>query len=99
MGVPAALAVLAVWGAVCSENCARAVELTPAIQGQVQFEPSQSEGRLPERFRMTSHAFSYAFQPLPDFARYIRVGDLTFPSAITSESERNNTVHCEYYQP
>ncbi|MCA9176319.1 MAG: prolyl oligopeptidase family serine peptidase [Planctomycetales bacterium] len=48
---------------------------------------------------MTSHAFSYAFQPLPDFARYIRVGDLTFPSAITSESERNNTVHCEYYQP
>src|SRR5688572_27749647 len=66
--------------------------------GEVVFEPSAREDRVPERFRCEPH--SYAFET--EFLRTsgpVRVYKVRFPSPVTTDSEVNNTVHGEYYLP
>jgi dienelactone hydrolase len=66
--------------------------------GEVAFEPSAREDRVPERFRCEPH--SYVFET--EFLRTsgpVRIYKVRFPSPVTTTSEANNTVHGEYYLP
>jgi dienelactone hydrolase len=68
--------------------------------GQVHFQPVGDEARIPERYRLSAHEFSYVIQlkrELP--ASGMTIYELRFPSALTSDCPANNTVYAEYYRP
>ncbi len=76
-------------------------ELNPSLprEGQVRFETSGDEQEVAARFRLPPHTFSYREEAAPDVAKRVSISRITFPSPVETTSERNNTVHCEYYRP
>lgn len=68
-------------------------------RGQVRFLPTVSESGIEARYRLEPHAFDYELRHLPKVGVSITISDLTFPSAVVTETAVNNTVHCEYYRP
>jgi dienelactone hydrolase len=69
------------------------------ILGEVAYKPPADEAAIPASFRLPAHTFAFAARSLEIESRTLQVWDVTFPSPVKSASERNNTVHCEYYQP
>jgi dienelactone hydrolase len=73
----------------------------PAVEtGTVKFCPGQSEGEIPERYRLAARTFDYRLQrkfqlPLSGTTVY----RLQFPSPVMSGCPENDTVHAEYYRP
>jgi dienelactone hydrolase len=73
----------------------------PAVEtGTVKFCPGESEGEIPERYRLAARTFDYRLQrkfelPLSGTSVY----RLQFPSPVTSGCPENDTVHAEYYRP
>ncbi|HUG89619.1 MAG TPA: alpha/beta hydrolase family protein [Planctomycetaceae bacterium] len=67
-------------------------------RGEVRFERTPLEPRVPERFRLDGHTFAFE----TEFARTsgpIRIYKVRFPSPVRTAIEANNTVHGEYYIP
>lgn len=69
------------------------------IRGEVAYKPAADEAGIPERFRLAEHSFRYQAQSLGIGSPTLEVWDVTFPSPVKSPHERNNTVHCEFYEP
>ena len=67
-------------------------------RGEVTFEPSREEERVPARFRMAANHFAWRAAPLQMVSETLEVWDLTFPSPVTTPVPANNTVHAEYYR-
>ena len=70
------------------------------VPAELTIEPLSRPGEesVPERFRLDERPFTARSLVVYDHAR-IRKYDVTFPSPVTTASERNNTVHAEYFQP
>lgn len=68
------------------------------IRGEVRFEITDAESTVGEPFRLTAHTFPYELHPISE-SKTIVLSDVTFPSAVETPYELNNTVHCEYYCP
>ncbi len=85
--------------AVCRLAPARAAAEAPR-RGTVHFEPdAQEPTSVPAPFQLASHAFAYEAKRQPSLSDEIELWQITFPSPVKTASERNNTVHCEYYRP
>ncbi|WP_417378921.1 alpha/beta hydrolase family protein [Gimesia sp.] len=67
-------------------------------QGQVQFETTQKEDKVPARFHLEPHAFPFTCQ-FKRMSGPVKVYDVTFPSPVKTAVNDNNTVHGHYYQP
>ena len=69
--------------------------------GEVAFPASQhpGEGDVPEPFRLQPHRFGYRQKPLGPVSQRLAISIVEFPSPVTTPYPKNNTVHCEYYQP
>jgi cephalosporin-C deacetylase-like acetyl esterase len=67
-------------------------------QGQVTFNPDESESRVPAHFRLDSHKFEFQSRLLRGGDKY-RMHRLTYPSPVTTDVAENNTVYGEYFQP
>lgn len=67
-------------------------------QGQVQFETTAMEGKVPQRFHLDAHSFPFTCQ-FKRMSGPVRVYDITFPSPVKTKVEQNNTVYGHYYQP
>lgn len=67
-------------------------------QGQVRFETTEMEGKVPDRFHLDPHQFPYTCK-FKRMSGPVRVYDVTFPSPVKTKVEANNTVHGHYYQP
>ncbi len=95
--LPALLAGAA-WGLLAVSG--RGAPPEPAIQrGTVRFEPLEDQRRLPPRFRLGPHTFSYELRRLDTVSSEIEIYRLRFPSPVKTPWEQNNTVVCEYYRP
>ncbi|MCH7988758.1 MAG: dienelactone hydrolase family protein [Planctomycetes bacterium] len=66
--------------------------------GNVSFQPTAAESRVPERFRQTAHTFSYETEYERNSGP-VRVFKVRFPSPVKTEHDENNTVHGHYFQP
>lgn len=67
-------------------------------QGEVRFETTKMEGKVPARFQLDPHTFSYTCK-FKRMSGPVRVYDVTFPSPIKTKVKENNTIHGHYYQP
>lgn len=67
-------------------------------QGQVRFETTEKEDKVPARFHLEPHTFPFSCQ-FKRMSGPVRVYDVTFPSPVQTEVKENNTVHGHYYQP
>jgi len=67
-------------------------------QGQVRFETTEKEGKVPDRFHLDAHTFPFTCE-FKRMSGPVRVYDVTFPSPVKTKVEENNTVHGHYYQP
>ncbi len=68
--------------------------------GEVKFAADAKDSTVHEFFRMESRTFAYELKQkysLPNAE--VDVSTLTFPSAVKSPIESNNTVYGEYYKP
>jgi cephalosporin-C deacetylase-like acetyl esterase len=68
-------------------------------QGEVRFEPTPDEAKVPEMFRMQAATFGFRQQPVETTATSYDISEVTFPSPVETAFEANNTVHCEYFRP
>ena len=71
----------------------------PLKKGEVKFELTKSEAKVPERFRLEPHSFTYEEEPQREVSKRIGISMVRFPSPLKTDVEPNNTVHCEYYYP
>jgi dienelactone hydrolase len=82
-------------------NAPQASTDEPSVEtGTVKFCPGESEGEIPERYRLAARRIDYRLQrklelPLSGTTVY----RLQFPSPVTSSCPVNDTVHAEYYRP
>lgn len=85
----------------------RAVEPTPparpqfvevAPEGNVRFEPTSLEDRVPVHFRLKPQKFTYDAR-LARNQSQVRMLKVTFPSPVETAVRENNTVYAEYFQP
>jgi len=67
-------------------------------RGTIHYQPSDKESQLPERFRLAKHDFQFSERPSGDFAGAVLVSEVRFPSPVKTPYEKNNTVHCEFFQ-
>lgn len=67
-------------------------------QGQVRFETTKDEGKVPARFHLDAHRFPFTCE-FKRMSGPVRVYDVTFPSPVKTEVKENNTVYGHYYQP
>jgi len=68
-------------------------------RGEVAYAPAADETAIPARFRLPAATFAFEAKQLDIDSKTLEVWDVTFPSPVKTPHERNNTVHCEYYQP
>jgi dienelactone hydrolase len=68
-------------------------------RGEVPYVVPPSDDRVAPQFQLPAHRFSYEEQPLPEVSSRIGISHVRFPSPVKASSERNNTVHCEYFYP
>lgn len=66
--------------------------------GEVDFQITPDEPRVPELFRMRDHQFSFTSK-YERLSGDVKVSKVTFPSPVKTEIEENNTVHALYFQP
>ncbi len=73
----------------------------PALEkGSVRFEPAGDQNKVPKRYRLRAHRFSYEMKHIDEMPLSgLDIYHLTFPSPVTSPCKENNTVHAEYYRP
>lgn len=76
---------------------ARAEE--PSRSGEVSFQPTVAEAKTPELFRLEPHTFTFQQKPQPTVSKSMTISEVTFPSAVETPFDCNNTVHCEYFRP
>lgn len=96
------VSLLCLFGVVCQSPPAAAANAAPKnaiARGEVAYEPAADETAIPAAFRMPAHTFAFEARSLEIQSRTLQVWDVTFPSPVETASQRNNTVHCEYYQP
>ncbi|WP_298865414.1 alpha/beta hydrolase family protein [uncultured Gimesia sp.] len=67
-------------------------------RGQVRFETTAKEEKVPARFHLAAHTFPFTCE-FKRMSGPVRVYDVTFPSPVKTKVEANNTVHGHYYQP
>ncbi|WP_145440685.1 alpha/beta hydrolase family protein [Gimesia chilikensis] len=67
-------------------------------QGEVRFETTSKEDRVPERFHLDPHTFPFQCH-FKRMSGPVKVYDVSFPSPVKTEVKENNTVHGHYYQP
>jgi dienelactone hydrolase len=80
-----------------SSSPAEELEKKPE-HGTVHFEPAA--GNVPPVHRLDAHTFDYELKPKADLRLAgVSVLSLTFPSALDSPFEVNNTVYADYYRP
>jgi dienelactone hydrolase len=75
-------------------------ELAKTEKGTLQFRLAGDQQDIPERYRLEPHVFPYELElrrNLPNTG--MEIYHLRFPSAVTSATPENNTVHAEYYRP
>jgi dienelactone hydrolase len=89
--------------ACCALALAPAASLLAAepviVRGEVDYQPAADESQIPARFRLAAHSFGYEARALGIDSKTLEVWDVTFPSPVKTPHERNNTVHCEFYEP
>lgn len=67
-------------------------------KGKAKFVPTAKEQTVPKRYRQSAHSFSFETEYKRESGP-VKIYKVRFPSPIRSESEVNNTVHAEYFQP
>jgi len=72
--------------------------VTVPQSGIVPFATTGQESSVPRMFQMSDHEFPYSGQ-VSGFRGEIRVTKISFPSAIKTDIEENNTVPGVYFQP
>ncbi len=69
-------------------------------RGEVNFQPSADlEKNTAPQFRLPAAKFAYEQEAVDDLADYLTQWKVRFPSPVVTASEKNNTVHCEYFCP
>jgi len=76
-----------------------AAKPAPPREGDVQFELTDKEAKLPEMFRLSAHTFHFEQKFQWTSAKAIEISEVTFPSPVETPHANNNTVHCEYFRP
>jgi len=78
-----------------------AAGMRQTASGSAEYRPAapELEAKVPKRFRMDAHTFTWQAQSLGLDSENLEIWDVTFPSPVQTPHEVNNTVHCEYYQP
>ena len=72
------------------------VDIPPSFE--VEFQPTEAEEKVPERFQLKPHTFKTHIKP--DKTRGpVKAFHVTFPSPVATEISANNTVHGEYFLP
>jgi dienelactone hydrolase len=72
----------------------------PVTRGEVRFVCDDEKCHVPDRFRLSPHAFPYEQRLKYDLTHSgVEVFDVTFPSPVTSPHRENNTVYAEYFRP
>jgi dienelactone hydrolase len=82
----------------CFPSVSRGAE-DAAITGKVAYAPTAAEATVDARFRLEKHEFDYVQKPIGSATEELSLWTVTFPSAVTTPHENNNTVHCEYFLP
>jgi dienelactone hydrolase len=68
--------------------------------GTVYFKPVNDQADVPKEYRLNPFEFKYEMKLRHDYSSQgYQVFDVTFPTAILSNYEVNNTVHCQWYRP
>jgi dienelactone hydrolase len=80
-------------------SCLSAIAGASERQGEIRFEPTADEAKVPELFRLEAATFSFRQSPVKTTATGYDVWEVTFPSAVETAHVVNNTVHCEYFRP
>src|SRR5688572_2139826 len=78
---------------------AGAADTPPIERGRLRCGPCPLEDQVPERFRLTSEEVAWQRRMVPDISPRYDLSRVTFPSPLKTASEKNNTVHCEYFLP
>lgn len=85
--------------AIIAASALSAAEPKQLQRGDVRYEPLPGGPDSGSRFALPAHSFSYEEEMVADGSPKVTVSYVTFPSAVTTPVEANNTVHCEYYRP
>jgi dienelactone hydrolase len=70
-----------------------------SIRGKVAYVPTAAEAAVDARFRLEKHGFDFVQKPIGSATKELSLWTVTFPSAVTTPHENNNTVYCEYFLP
>ncbi len=71
-----------------------------AQTGTIEFVPLDDQSKIPARYRLDAHEFSWEMTPKADWpVSGVEMLEVRFPSPVTTKSLANNTVHAEYYRP
>jgi dienelactone hydrolase len=77
-----------------------AVTFGPSETGTVSFRSEKDQSRIPERYRLEAHTFSFEIDKKFDLPNIgVEVYRVRFPSPVESPHPENNIVHAEYYRP
>jgi dienelactone hydrolase len=79
-------------------RAAEPVAQGPIERGVVEAPVEAIDAKAPELFRLEPARFAYELAPFATESTKFAPGLLTFPSPLVTESERNNTVHGEYFR-
>ena len=66
--------------------------------GQAKFSPTKNETAVPKRYQQAAHSFSFETEYERESGP-VKIYKVRFPSPVKSNSEVNNTVHAQYFQP
>lgn len=96
------LSLLCAFVPLCAPLCLLAADALPTpktMSGDVKYLPAENEAGIPDRFKLAAHTFAFEGTRFPLESPTIEIWEVSFPSPVKTASERNNTVHCEYFCP
>src|SRR5947209_20632233 len=75
---------------------AAATKEQPVRRGEIHFQPAANEATaVPKPFQLEARTFAFEQKPQASIADGVSLSLVTFPSAVETKYESNNTVHCE----
>ena len=81
-----------------AESPSKSTYVSVPAKGSVAFRNTADAGKVPKRFRLKDHRFSYS-TTYTRSSGPVRIYQVQFPSPVTTQLTTNNTVHAEYFQP
>ncbi|MFM7318645.1 MAG: alpha/beta hydrolase family protein [bacterium] len=92
-GSPIAVEALVILGCFLGQAPAQDIQ-----RGVIDFQPSASEAKVPEHFKLKSSRFQWELKLLRQSQRH-HVWALRYPSPMQGDVAENNVVHAEYFLP